>query len=118
MHLDAGGRLRNQAGQIVLLFPLSKLCSSNVEDPVAQPKLSAVTAIFPSFPIGEEGESGCALLSGHDLRRHQTDVIHVRRMSDVDHFGDVGEVQVIVALHEHDALGAIRIDLGQFRQQV
>src|ERR1035441_7181666 len=63
------------------------------------------------IPAQENRPSPC-LLSSHDLWRHQADVIHVRRMADVNDFGDVSEVHVIVALDEHDALRAIGIDLG------
>jgi hypothetical protein len=52
------------------------------------------------------------LLAGLDLRRHDTDVVHVRRLGDVDHVGNGREVHVIVAPDEHDALGAVGVDLG------
>ena len=54
----------------------------------------------------------CRLVTGHDLGRHQSDVIHAGRSRDIDDFSNVSEVDIVVALDEHDPLGAIGIDLG------
>jgi hypothetical protein len=52
-----------------------------------------------------------------DLGRHQSDVIHVGRAANIDDVGNICEIHIVVALDEHDALGAVGIDLGQLGQQ-
>jgi hypothetical protein len=54
-------------------------------------------------------------LAGLNLWRHQSNVVNVCRTANVDHVGNIPEVQIVIAANEHDALGAIRIDLGQLR---
>ena len=57
------------------------------------------------------------LLPGHDLRRHQPDMVHVGRRADIDHFRNISEIQIVIAPDKHHALGAVGIDLSQPRQQ-
>src|SRR5208283_5269044 len=58
------------------------------------------------------------LLSGHDLWRHESYVIHVGRAADIDHLGNIREIHIVVAFNEHDALGAVGINLSQLGQQI
>jgi hypothetical protein len=40
-------------------------------------------------------------------------MIHVGGVADIDDFRDLSEVHIVVALDEHDALGAVGIDGSQ-----
>ena len=48
-----------------------------------------------------------------NLRRHQTDVIHSCRSADIDDLGNVGEVHIVVAPDEHNALSAVGVDVRE-----
>ncbi len=43
------------------------------------------------MPSSESPQCAEALLAGHNLRRHQADVVHVGRLANIDHFGDVAK---------------------------
>src|SRR5580693_1358561 len=101
--LAAGARFRNQAEKIVHLSP------SQGEPPPAE-----VTALGKNWSLNRSA----SLLSGHDLRCHQSNVIHTGRLGDIDHVGHGAEVHIVFALDEHDALGAVGIDIRKSRLQI
>src|ERR1035438_129879 len=59
-----------------------------------------------------------ALAARFNLRGNQTDLIYSRGMRDVNHIGHVRERDGVIALHEHDFLGAGFIYIGQTPLQV
>src|ERR1700677_192568 len=56
------------------------------------------------------------LLPGHDLRRHNAYVIYVGLFADIDHLGNVHEVDIGIAPDKHHALGAVGVNLSQLGQ--
>ncbi len=74
-------------------------------------------AMGATFPRREPALIG-PLLPGHDLGRHESDVIHVGRAADIDYLRNIGEIDIIVALDEHDTLGAVGVNFSQLGQKV
>jgi len=57
----------------------------------------------PAIANVAENLSPGQLKSRRQFRREQPDVIHTRRMANIDHFGDFGKLQLVVTLHEEHA---------------
>ena len=45
-------------------------------------------------------------------------MIHVGRAPDINDFGNIGKVEVVITPDEHDAFGAVGVDLGQAGEQL
>ena len=53
------------------------------------------------------------LSAGFDLRRDEPDLIHARGVPVIDDIGDVGERDIVIALHKHHFFGSSLEDVGQ-----
>ena len=54
------------------------------------------------------------LLSCFNPRRDQTNIVYSGQMAEINHFSDLAEVQILIALHEHDLFLPGRENLRQF----
>ena len=110
MQLAAGGSIRNQDEKIVLLplpeipNPPAGIAGRTRTDQFNRPQAaslnSAVSASdrscrrLPTSASSSQKMPASRLLAGHDLRRHQPDVIHVRGAANIDHLGHIAEVEL------------------------
>src|SRR6202040_3641789 len=94
---------------------LGKRASRSIRLPPATQKLRA--AGQPATPPVRELRL-LGLLSCCDPWRNQAYIVHTGLVAKVDDLGDLAEVEILIALDEHDLLLPSRKDLGQFGLEV
>jgi len=100
---------------------LARLASTNSMRPVSLISYSASPeANRDSLPPPNEEKRprNCLLLARNNPGGHQTDVIHARGAPNINDLRHIAEINLVIALDEHDALGAIGVDIGQPLQQL
>src|SRR5258708_15469625 len=110
---------RGIAGMITMKM-ISKTSSTSIIGVMlisdARPPLPASLidiAQVPFLPVPGNRLAASGLLPGQDLRCHDADVIHVRRVSDINYIRNARAVHIIVASDEHDTLRAVGVDVSQ-----
>src|SRR5271154_912873 len=100
------------------LSPNAELGASEHSTTTDTGRLQKTPGGWPTGHTARMRASVAGLLSCCNPRRNQADVVHASFVAKVDNLGDLAEVEILVALDEHDLLLACRKDLLQFGLEV